>query len=548
MVENTEIHGPSTDSVPALDTGAVSKLKRATGAVFEPWFDRANVWLDTRMEWLIWLVVFVGFCLRIRLAGESYLNGDETQIMLPPLQHGLFKVYKAAQHFPYGPIMNFGLHFMTFFGSSELYFRMPSVIAGSLLIFVGYKWVAETFNKSAGLITGLYLAFSPPLITLSAEVRHYITHALFVACSLYCLERALRETSSKWMRYFGIALLLAVLTMYMSIWYIIALGVYATLCFLVEEIPRAVILEWLKVQAAVVIVLAVAYVTHLRKLRGDAAERLARDGWLRSSYFHPEAQTVLNYLREATGNLFGYIFANDRLGEWMILVFLIGIGMILLGKAGVRGDRRTPALCLVLPLAVTAAAGSIGIYPYGGTRHDAFLAVFVVACDSIAIAALAREKTVVLSLMAVCLIPVWLVTAQPNYLDEPPQVCKISQMRSALDYLSSREPHPQVLLADEIGGNTMNYYICHGAVSQWQHIGAGLNTYLCAGYRILTVELWGAPPAAFPAALEQARRAMPGQFPDPAWVFYISPVRTNDEEISGDRRAVFGKIEIYRIP
>jgi hypothetical protein len=104
------------------------------------------------------------------------------------------------------------------------------------------------------------------------------------------------------------------------------------------------------------------------------------------------------------------------------------------------------------------------------------------------------------------------------------------------------------LLADEIGGNTMNYYICHGAVSQWQHIGAGLNTYLCAGYRILTVELWGAPPAAFPAALEQARRAMPGQFPDPAWVFYISPVRTNDEEISGDRRAVFGKIEIYRIP
>jgi Dolichyl-phosphate-mannose-protein mannosyltransferase len=525
----------------------VPTSKLAPAAAFELWFVCANAWLETHMDGMMWLVVVAGFCLRLRRAAARYLNGDEVQILLPPLQHGLIKVYNAARHFPYGPLMNFALHFMTFFGSSELYFRMPSVIAGTLLIFVGYKWVAETFGKGAGAVTGCILAFAPPLVMLSVQVRHYITHALFVACSLYCLERALREKSRRWMRCFGVALLLAVLTMYMSIWYIAALGVYAIICFPLEEIPRPVVVEWIKAQAAVAIVLIVAYTTHLRKLRGDKAEQFARDRWLRPSYFHPESQTASDYLRHATDNLFGYVFANAGLGEWMILVFLAGIGLVLWGKAGMTGNRKTPALSLVLPLAVTAAAGTMGIYPYGGSRHDAFLALFLVAGVSIVISAVAFGRAVVLLLAAACLIPIWLATAERHYLDEPPQVCKIAQMRRALKYLSSRDPRPKVLLADQIGGNTINYYICHGAFDQLRPVGPDSNMYRCAGYRILTVKAWGAPPAAFLATLAQARHAMPDLFPDPAWVFYISPVQTRDVELSSDQRAAFGKIEIYRV-
>ena len=530
-----------------LDEEAGSGSKPAPAAAVKLWFNRSEAWLDTHMDWVMWLVVLVGFVLRIVRASKSYLNGDETQIMLPPLRHGLANVYRAAQQFPYGPLMNFALHFMTFFGGSELYFRMPSVIAGTLLIFVGYKWVAETFGKGAGLLTGAILAFSPPLVILSSQVRHYITHILFIACSLYCLERALREKSRRWMRYFGFALLLAVLTMYMSIWYIAALGAYALACFLLEPLPREAIVEWVKAQVAIAVLLIVAYATHLRKLRGDGAERFARDGWLRPSYFHPESQTITAYLREATSNLFGYIFANPILGEWMIVAFAAGVALVLWGKAGVTGNRKTPALALVLPVAVTAAAGTIGIYPYGGTRHDAFLALFIVAAVTIALSALAGGRSVILLVAMACLIPVWRAKAQSNYLDELPQVCKIAQMRGALKYLASRQPRPQVLLVDQIGGTTINYYVCHGDFHQWRHVVPGSNTYQCANYRILTVNAWGAPPAAFPAALAKARRAMPDLFPDPAWVFYISPVQTRDEELYGDRRAVFGKIEIYQV-
>jgi hypothetical protein len=547
MVGYTRVKGIVASELPS-EVEVLSPSKLLPAAAFELWFLRANAWLETHADGVMWLVVVAGFCLRIRRAAAAYFNGDEVQIMYPPLQHGLINVYNAAQHFPYGPLMNFVLHFMTFFGSSELYFRMPSVIAGSLLIFVGYKWVAETFGKAAGMVTDFIFAFAPPLVILSAQVRHYIMHALFVACSLYCLERALREKSSRWMRYFGVALLLAVLTMYMSIWYIAALGVYAGVCFLLEEIPWPVMVEWVKTQAAVAFVLIVAYATHLHKLRGDRDESHARDGWLRGSYFHPESQSLSNYLHQATDNLFGYVFANAGLGEWMILMFLAGVGLVLWGRADVTGHRRTPALCLVLPLVVTAAAGTMGIYPYGGSRHDAFLAVFVVAGISIVISTLAGGRAVVLLLAAACLIPIWLATAQRHYLDEVPRLCKIAQMRSALKYLSSRDPQPRVLLADRVGGNTINYYICHGKLDEWRPVGANSNMYRCAGYRVLTIDIWGAPPAAFPAALAQTRHAMPELFPDPAWVFYISPVRTTDEELSSDQRAVFGKIEIYRIP
>jgi hypothetical protein len=40
---------------------------------------------------------------------------------------------------------------------------------------------------------------------------------------------------------------------------------------------------------------------------------------------------------------------------------------------------------------------------------------------------------------------------------------------------------------------------------------------------------------------------VPDLLPDPAWVFYMSTVQTIDEKLSRDQRAVFGKIEIYRI-
>ena len=534
-------------SAPRPQSGVVSSSVSPGPSAFARWYTAANTWTDAHLDWVMWLVTVGGLYVRIQHARGTYLNADETQIMFPPLQHGLAAVYSAALVFPYGPLANFLLHYMTFFGSSELYFRMPSVLAGALLAFVGYKWVSETFGKSAGLVTGLLLAFAPPLVTLSAQVRHYSIHALFIACSLYCLERAIREQSRQWMRYFGVSVFLAILTMYMSIWYLAAIGTYAVLRMAHKELSGALVRQWIKIHVAAAGLLIAAYTTHLHKLRGNEAERMARDGWLRPSYFHPESQTLIDFLWHATGNLFAYVFANKALGAILIIVFLAGIGLILVNKTGVPGNRRMALLSLVMPLVVTATAGALGIYPYGGSRHDAFLAIFVIAGVAVTLAAALRNRVLVTLLVTLYLVPTWLESAEPHALDDLPAVSKIDQMRHALTFLSSRIPRPAVLLVDEIGATTLNYYLCHGRTENWRPVAPGIVTYRCGRYRLLATAIWAAPPSTFPRTLAEAHAVMPNIFADPAWVFSESAFLTKDKTRSDELTGVFGKIELYRV-
>ena len=534
-------------SAPRPQTGVASRSISPGLSAFARWYTAANRWTDAHLDWAMWLVTVGGLYVRIQHASSNYLNADETQIMFPPLQHGLAAVYSAALIFPYGPLANFLLHYMTFFGSSELYFRMPSVVAGALLVFVGYKWVSETFGKSAGLVTGCLLAFAPPLVTLSAQVRHYSIHALFIACSLYCLERAVREQSREWMRYFGVSVFLAILTMYMSIWYLAAIGAYAGLRMAHKELSGALVRLWIKIHVAAAGLLIAAYTTHLHNLRGSEGERFARDGWLRSSYFHPESQTLIDFLWHATENLFAYVFANKALGEILIIVFLAGIGLILLNKTGVPGNRRMALLSLVMPLVVTATAGALGIYPYGGSRHDAFLAIFVIAGVAVTLAAALSNNVLATLLVTLCLVPTWLESAEPHYLDDLPAVSKIDQMRHALAFLSSLVPRPAVLLVDEIGATTLNYYLCHGRTEDWRPVAPGISTYRCGRYRFLATDIWAAPPSTYRRTLTEAQTAMPKIFADPVWVFSESSVLTKDELRSDEFRGVFGKIELYQV-
>ena len=112
-----------------------------------PLWNRVEAWIAAHAMAVVWVVVIFGFYLRFHRASGTYLNGDETQIMFPPLQHGLQQVYEAGLVFPYGPLLSFLLHFMSFFGSSELYLRMPSVLAGALTPFMVYLWVRDTLRQ-----------------------------------------------------------------------------------------------------------------------------------------------------------------------------------------------------------------------------------------------------------------------------------------------------------------------------------------------------------------------------------------------------------------
>jgi uncharacterized membrane protein len=424
---------------------------------------------------------------------------------------------------------------------------MPSILAGALIPLAAYYWVRDLFGKAAGLAAACILAFSPAMVILSAQVRHYIPHTLFLVCSSYCLERSLREKSVRWMKLFGVSLILAVLTMYMSVWYLAAMGIYVVIRILTRELPKKLIIHWAAIQGICGLIIFTAYFTHLYKLRGNAAEAGARDGWLRPSYFHANSQTAWQYLKTATENLFGYIFSNAAVGKWMILAFALGIILIAAGKGGGRRKLRVAALSLVLPLAMTAAAGLKSIYAYGGTRHDAFLGVFIAAGAAVTIATLAGKRVTVAAAALAVLTPLWLGSAERHYLDEPAAVTKLEQMHSALDYLKGITPKPKVLVVDQIGGTVGSYYICRGSFAGWEPVREGVDTYTCGGYRILTLQVWAAGLEDLKATFQNARAAKPELFPDPAWIFYVSPVRYTDVRSVQPHHAVFGKLEVVRL-
>jgi uncharacterized membrane protein len=501
-------------------------------------------WLDTHIEWFVWVIVLAGLYLRIDRASDMYLNSDEQQIMIGAMKNGLIEAIRAAP-LPYGPLMNIVLHLMSIFGQAELYLRLPSIIAGALVPFVAYRWAGEMFGKSAGFVTALILAFAPELIILSAQLRHYMIHLFFLVCSLYYLERALKDRSIKWMRIFAVTLLLAVLTLYISAWYVAAAGLYALIRILREKAPWRVVREWMAVQVIVAAILLAAYFSLATSFHGTGPELAARNGWLRGFYYHPEDQTPWKFLTTTTDSLFGYVFANATYGTWMIALFLLGVILVAVWKGEVLKHYWAHSILLVGPLIVTAAAAFLGFYPYGGTRHDAFLAVFIAVAVGVSVSFLTRRRLTTSMVAATFLVPAWLGAAQHHYLDDYPQLSRLEQEKGALSYLSTRSPTPQVVLVDQAGGIFLNYYVCHGVISDWRGIAKDLVSYRCGEYRILELETWIAPLGSFAARLREARQTS-GLFPDPAWIFSLghNPELKIDGLTDG---ASFGKIDIHRV-
>src|SRR5215831_11619174 len=112
MVEGTNQKRASVTE--SLQASGVASCSAAAETAEPPsgWFAVSNAWLEAHLDWVMWLVVLAGLYLRIQQAGSSYLNGDEADIMIPPLQSGIGGVFRAALPLAHAPLVSFLLHFM----------------------------------------------------------------------------------------------------------------------------------------------------------------------------------------------------------------------------------------------------------------------------------------------------------------------------------------------------------------------------------------------------------------------------------------------------
>jgi uncharacterized membrane protein len=88
------------------------------------------------------------------------------------------------------------------FGDSEFAVRLPSLIAGTLVIPVLYELGRELYDRLTGLIAAAFAAVSPLLIWYSQEVRMYEFVALFGLLALLTQLRVIRQgTMLNWAAY-----------------------------------------------------------------------------------------------------------------------------------------------------------------------------------------------------------------------------------------------------------------------------------------------------------------------------------------------------------
>src|SRR5207247_10982243 len=60
--------------------------------------------------------------------------------------------------------------------------------------------------------------------------------------------------------------------------------------------------------------------------------------------------------------------------------------------SALRITSRCLGFLLVIPFIINCAAALAGIYPYGGTRHSVFLAMFAIPAIGVSIAKITRER------------------------------------------------------------------------------------------------------------------------------------------------------------
>jgi uncharacterized membrane protein len=164
-------------------------------------------------------LVLAGLALRLAVPRGIWL--DEA-ISIHPARlslHDLFRNLYYGDRQP--PLYHLALwSTIRAFGHGEFAVRLPSLIAGTLVIPVLYELGRELYDRRTGLIAAAFAAVSPILVWYSQEVRMYEFVALFGLLALLTQLRAIRNgtmlnwalyilatAALLWSHYFGLILI-----------------------------------------------------------------------------------------------------------------------------------------------------------------------------------------------------------------------------------------------------------------------------------------------------------------------------------------------------
>lgn len=451
-------------------------------------------WFETHVGITAAAVCLAGFLARLWTASGTFLNPDEALHFRLANQMSLAQAYQQALTAAHPPLLIILLYFWRDLGTAELWLRLPSVIAGSVFCWMFYKWLAAATGRLTGFIGLLFVALLPPIVGLTAEIRQYALLLAFLGCALYFLDRAFADKSASWMAAFSFSLYLAMLSHYSAFLVAAALGIYAVLRIAEERPPVKVVAAWAIGQLIGLALGALLYKVHLSHL-GVGDSRTVLQGfmsefYLRRSYYDPAHDNPVWFLIGHSFGVFQYFFGQLAMGDILGLLFLVGVASLLWYRGrpeNPNAGRRVAAL-LLLPFAIACGADLRHLYPYGGTRHLAFLIIPAVAGVSVALARLAAGRWARGIALALFVLVLCLIFGKPR----PPRMDRAdqsrTQMAAAMEFVRQNIPPGSVIFVDYQTDLILGDYLCRQQPIAIDVSVPGFESFSCGGYRVISAD------------------------------------------------------------
>ena len=428
----------------------------------------------------------LAFLLRLWKASGTFLNLDEAMHFLAANKPSLAEAYQSSLNLAHPPLLILLLHIWRRLGTSELFLRLPSVIAGTIFCWIFFRWLNRLLGPAVGWVGFVLVSLLPVFVELSSEIRQYPLLLCFMMAAAYVLELALAEDSAGKMAGFFVFLYLALLTHFSEFLFAGAVGAYSLWRLVSNQPSRRVVAIWMAGQAGALGLLVFLYVVQISKLKGGASAQHMQM-LLANSYFHRGHDHLLGFIFARTFGVLQYTFGQLAVGDIAGLLFVAGVVLLWTGKGALeqlRPSSRQLGLLLTLPFVINAVAAIVDLYPYGGTRHSAFLVPFAVAGVSLAIVKLMRQRLAALGvailLVAVC--QVWGAPHRP-YMRREDQ--RRENMPRAMDAIRRNVAAGDVIFVDFQTSFLLRFYLCP-EVGPSESPAFEFRTYSCGGYRVIS--------------------------------------------------------------
>lgn len=470
-----------------------------------PWLQgwgRLECSFDDRQK--IWAAALLaaGLAIRIWHSSGTFLNADEAMHFAAANQPSWWLTYKASLSLAHPPLLIFVLHLWRHLGTSELMLRTPSILAGTAFCWFAFRWMLLLFESAVAWAGFCFLIFLPSSIQLSSEVRQYAIFLLFATASAYFLEVALAERSASRMLLSGACLWLAILSHFSAFLFAAALGIYAVLrmIFLRMIVSRTIglrIIEnrfGLRIFAAwefgQVIAIALGYFLYVTQIVGleqayrgfSVTSGFSPDGFLAKYYFVRGSENALAFTLARTGGFFQFVFRQLAVGDIAAVLFLVGICALLLRREPARINRYLLAALLLLPFAMNCVAALLRLYPYGGTRHSAFLLPFAIAGVSVAVALICGNRRASALLFAGAISVLCVAFPSRQFAESSGQ--NKENMNAALGFIRQLPPS-ETIFADVQSSLLLRHYLCDQRALATDESHPGFMSYECGGHKVV---------------------------------------------------------------